>query len=113
MTRDTSSPRFTSFAAFYRFYLKEHSRASTRAFHVAGTLIFILALALGSLVLAPLWVVFGVIAAYALAWFSHFCLERNRPASFKQPVYSLLADFRMAFEILTLRRPLRESAPDL
>jgi hypothetical protein len=96
----TDSAGYGSFGAFYPFYLTEHSRSGTRRLHFAGTLLVLLTLAYalatrrwGLLVLLP---VFG----YGFAWAAHFFVERNRPATFTYPVYSLAGDFRMFADML-------------
>lgn len=93
--------RHDSFAAFWPHYLREHARLLTRRLHAAGTGLG-LALLLAGLILGPWWlVVLGVIAGYGLAWLSHLLVERNRPASFAYPLWSLVADVRMAWLMLT------------
>ena len=85
----------TTYAEFWPFYLGEHSRPATRAFHYAGTLAFI-AIAAYAIATATWWALAaGVIAAYGFAWFSHFAIERNKPATFTYPAWSLISDFRM------------------
>lgn len=86
---------YQSFTDFWPFYLREHSKPRTRALHFAGTslviLLLILALATGRwwlLILVPL-------AGYGFAWTAHFAVEQNRPATFRYPLWSLAADFRM------------------
>lgn len=88
------SNRFQSFAEFWPFYVCEHSRAETRLIHFIGTLtiipLFILAIAFNP------WFFFLIpISAYGFAWFSHFFIEKNRPATFTYPLWSLLGDFKM------------------
>ena len=89
--------RYRSFRDFWPHYLREHSRPATRRLHYAGTglvlLIAVAALATGEwrlLVALP-------IAGYGFAWFSHVAVERNRPATFTYPIWSLAADFKMAW----------------
>jgi len=99
------SEQFDTFRDFYPYYLGEHSDRICRRLHFAGTglvmLILIVALATGRNVL--LW--FLPLAGYGFAWIGHFFFERNRPATFRFPLYSLLADFVMFRDILTGRIP--------
>ena len=89
-----------SFEEFWPFYLGEHSKAATRALHFAGTaggLLLAAAAALlgrwGLLAAAPVF-------AYGLAWIGHFFVEKNRPATFQHPLWSLRGDFRMLFRMI-------------
>ena len=75
---------YTSFAEFWPFYLREHSKPQTRALHYIGTSL-VVAIAAYSL----------PVAGYFFAWVAHFMIERNRPATFTYPLWSLVADFRM------------------
>jgi hypothetical protein len=72
-----------------------------RKLHFIGTCGVIALLLLffftGHLILLAALPVFG----YGFAWVGHFGFEKNRPATFKYPFYSLLGDFRMFWDILT------------
>lgn len=98
-------PSFETFREFYPYYLSEHSNRISRRLHVVGTLastgLFFYALATGRwwLILA------GIVFAYALAWTGHFVFEKNRPATFRHPFYSLRGDYAMLADVLRGRVP--------
>ena len=97
--------RIKTYREFWPYYLREHAKAQTRAWHYFGTslvlLCFIAATVTGKLWLAAI----VVIAGYAPAWIGHFGIERNRPATFRYPFWSLISDFRMYAAWLTGRVP--------
>jgi hypothetical protein len=87
--------RFKTYEEFWPFYLREHARPGTRAFHYAGTSLVVL-IALAAVITANWWLLIAMpIAGYAFAWASHAAIEHNRPATFTYPAWSLRADFRM------------------
>lgn len=96
--------RMTSFAEFWPFYCSEHRRPLTRGLHLVGSLlgpILAAILCVRFRTLRYLWVY--PIVAYGFAWFSHFVIERNRPATFRHPLWSFAADYVMVWKILTGR----------
>lgn len=89
--------RIRSFEDFWPYYLRQHARPATRAVHIAGTWIAIGVLIL-SAVLGPWWLVLvALMIGYGCAWISHLFIERNRPATFSYPVWSLRGDLRLAW----------------
>lgn len=102
-TKEGESVKFSGYEEFWPFYLSQHSRKGTRIWHFIGTstvflwLILAIALQNGWLVLlAP-------VTAYGMAWYGHFFVEKNKPATFGHPLWSLRADFRMYSLTLTGR----------
>jgi hypothetical protein len=93
--------KYTTFWDFYPYYLTEHSLPVNRTLHFIGTGIVIALLIAGIVTGRPLLFIFIPLAGYGFAWFGHFFLEKNRPATFIYPFYSLGSDFVMFYHILT------------
>jgi len=104
---DSASPaaekEFTSFAEFYPFYLSEHANDTSRRLHYIGSLL-VLAILLWAL-LTQQWLLLIALplAGYGFAWVGHFFFEKNRPATFKYPLYSFMGDWVMLRDALTGR----------
>ncbi|GDX13116.1 hypothetical protein LBMAG01_09800 [Acidobacteriota bacterium] len=92
-----------TFQEFWPDYLNQHRHASNRTLHVLGTTLYLsilfLALASGQY----RWLFLAPLCPYALAWYGHFAIEKNTPATFTHPWLSLLADHKMSYLILTGR----------
>jgi hypothetical protein len=86
----------TRYHDFWPHYLREHAKAKTRALHYAGTALTFVALAAGVL-LNTWWLLAIPLAGYGFAWGAHFGVEKNRPATFTYPLWSLASDYRMFF----------------
>lgn len=90
-----------TYEEFWPYYLREHSQPATRAWHYFGTFIAISVLIgvllTGRWALLPLVLVSG----YFFAWVSHGLIEKNKPATFTYPLWSLVSDFRMLFCFVT------------
>jgi hypothetical protein len=89
-----------SFAEFWPFYLKEHSNPTNRRLHFTGT--FLVHLILIFAVVTQQWVLLWILPfmGYGFAWVGHFLIEKNRPATFKHPLWSLMGDFKMFYLML-------------
>lgn len=95
-----NTQRFTSFAEFYPYYLAEHRNRSCRRLHFVGTSLVIGLLAY--IIASGSWLLALAVplAGYGFAWVGHFFFEKNRPATFQHPFYSLLGDFVMFRDML-------------
>lgn len=94
---------FKSFADFWPFYLREHSRPATRALHAAGT-IASLALLITLIVTRKwTWLPLALVVGYGAAWLAHFLIEHNRPATFQHPLWSFMGDYKMLALMLSGR----------
>jgi len=90
-----SRERITTFEEFWPFYVREHSKKTTRTFHFVGTTA-VIGLVAYAAVRRKVWpLLVAPVAGYGPAWISHFFIEGNKPASFKYPLWSLKADFIM------------------
>lgn len=95
--------RIATYDAFWLHYLREHADPRTRAIHVVGTFLGVGLFALGVLTLRPWLMLAGLVSGYAFAWVSHMTVERNRPATFTYPLWSLGSDLKMAWMFATGR----------
>lgn len=101
----TDPKRFTSFAEFYPFYLGEHTNRTCRRLHFVGSTLALVCLAM--LVATGRWqyLFYGLLCGYGFAWLGHFGFEKNKPASFKRPLYSFMGDWVMYMQIWRGRIP--------
>ena len=103
MPEHNAEERIATYGEFWDFYVQEHSKPLTRALHFVGTTLglalLLYVIAIGRWYYFPGFFVVG----YAFAWFAHFVIEKNRPATFKYPLWSLMSDFKMIGYMLTGR----------
>jgi hypothetical protein len=84
-----------TFKAFWPYYLRAHRDPRCRRLHYVGSSGALAFIALAIATLNPLWLAAAIVFGYAMAWVGHFTLEGNRPATFGNPLWSLIGDFRM------------------
>lgn len=92
--------RYTSFRDFYPFYLGEHSNRTCRRLHFTGSALVLATLA--AVIVTRRWEVLWLLPliGYGFAWIGHFFFEKNRPATFTYPFYSLMGDWVMFRDML-------------
>jgi len=95
--------KLQSYREFWPYYVREHASRATRALHFAGTS-GVIVLAAAALVTANAWLLIALpVVGYGFAWVAHAFVERNKPATFTHPLWSLIADFHMFALMLTGR----------
>ena len=101
--------RYTNYKDFFLFYLKEHSKINTRILHYFGTFGYLSLLI--SLIITQnyYFIPLILVAGYGPAWIGHFFIEKNKPATFKYPLWSLIGDHHMAYLMITGRLKKRMS----
>ena len=90
---------FKSFSEFYPFYLTEHSNRTCRRLHFVGSSLSLVCLTMLIATGKPQYLLYGLLCGYGFAWVGHFGFEKNRPASFKRPLYSFMGDWAMYRDI--------------
>ena len=100
-TASTDIRSIKSFAEFYPFYLGEHRNRACRRLHFIGSTLALACLALLLATGRPQYLLYGLLCGYGFAWVGHFVFEKNKPASFKRPLYSLMGDWVMYWDIWT------------
>lgn len=93
--------RIDTFDEFYPFYLTQHADRTCRRAHFIGSSLALLCLAAALVTGRPWLIVAALVAGYGGAWIGHFYYEKNRPASFAQPLFSFRADWIMYWQMLT------------
>lgn len=96
--------RFSDFHQFYPFYLSEHTNRTCRRLHFVGScgvIAVVLAVLFGA---SPWWLLLAAVIGYGFAWVGHIVFEKNRPATFRHPIYSFMGDWVMFWQILSGRR---------
>ncbi|WP_130803054.1 DUF962 domain-containing protein [Acinetobacter ihumii] len=96
-----------NYQEFYHFYLTEHRDILSRRLHVTGSSLGLYFLSKAIRKRQSKYVAYGLLSGYACAWVGHFIFEKNKPASFKQPLYSFISDWKMFSDVLRGRLSLR------
>ncbi len=86
---------FANFEEFWPYYLSEHANLLNRKLHFVGTTLVLLLVLATAVTRDPRLLLAAPLAGYGFAWVGHFVVEKNRPATFKHPLWSLRGDFRM------------------
>ena len=101
MSDNGSSRQFRDYDEFFAFYLRAHSHPANRVLHFCGSVLGF-AVAIGAVALGhPWYVLLSPVIGYGFAWFGHFVVEGNKPATFGHPWWSFISDYRMIWLMLT------------
>ncbi len=97
----SQTSNFSSFREFYPYYLSQHDNRLCRRMHFLGTSSALAALVQMIEARNPWWALLALISAYGCAWIGHYKFEKNRPATFSHPFYSLCGDWVMYWQMLS------------
>ena len=95
--------RIQTYSEFYKFYLSEHQNKTSRILHFIGTFLVFLFMGIAIFMGWSWQWVFVPIIGYGFAWVGHAFFEKNKPATFQYPFWSLMSDFRLFFDIIAGR----------
>ncbi|MFI6349783.1 Mpo1-like protein [Streptomyces sp. NPDC050560] len=94
---------FDSYEEFWPYYVAMHSRAATRWAHLGGTLAGLAVSVYGAARGRRRYLAGLPVIGYGTAWTAHFLIEKNNPATFGHPLWSLRGDAAMIGMMLTGR----------
>jgi hypothetical protein len=92
--------KYQSLKEFYPYYLSEHQHPTSRILHFVGTGLVLVVLGLAIALENYSWLAGIPVLGYGFAWVGHFFFEKNKPATFTYPFYSLASDFLLFFDLL-------------
>ena len=95
--------KYKTLKDFYPYYLTEHQNFTSRILHFIGTGGFISITVFSILTQNWIYLLLGPLCGYGFAWVGHFIFEKNKPATFQYPLFSLASDFIMFYDIITFR----------
>ncbi len=94
--KDTGNMQiFSTYTAFWPFYLSQHSNRKARLIHVIGTFLAFLATLKGLICSSLMWFILAPVFGYGAAWVAHHFVEKNHPATFSYPLWSFRGDLHM------------------
>ena len=92
--------KYSSLKEFYPYYLTEHQNPTSRLLHFIGTGLVLVVLGAALVLAQYAWLAAIPVIGYSFAWVGHFFFEKNKPATFTYPFYSLASDFLLFFDLL-------------
>ena len=94
---------FTTYEEFWPFYLSQHAHKATRMLHIAGTVLALYAVIKSIILFSLFWLLMAPIIGYGIALIAHTLVEKNQPATFIYPLWSLRGDLEMTWLWVTGR----------
>lgn len=91
---------YKNFSDFYPFYLSQHEDKTCRRLHFIGSSLIILLVIYAVITMSWVLLLCVPLVGYGFAWVGHCFFEKNKPATFTYPVYSLIGDWVMFKDIL-------------
>lgn len=99
--------RIKTLKEFYPIYLSEHRHLTSRILHFIGTGLVVLLFITAMLFHNYQFLIAMPFVGYGFAWVGHFFFEKNKPATFKYPMFSLASDFILFWDLLSGKQAFR------
>ena len=99
--------RFKTLKEFYPFYLSEHRNLTSRILHFIGTGLVVLLFITAMLFHNYQFLLAIPVVGYGFAWMGHLFFEKNKPATFQYPLFSLASDFILFWDLLSGKQSFR------
>lgn len=93
--------KYNTFSEFYPFYLSQHRHPVNKWLHVVA--VFLTLTLLIYVLVSRWWLGFLAlfVVGYGTSWIGHVFFEKNQPATFQFPFYSLMGDLLMFKDTLS------------
>ncbi len=90
-----------NFRSFYKNFLSEHQKLGTRIFHFAGVIFSIIALVYTIISGKERFLWYVPIFLLIFTLLGRFIFENTERQSFRKPLWWLISEFKMFFDLLT------------
>lgn len=102
-----AAQKFKTLKEFYPFYLSEHRDLTSRILHFIGTGLVVLLFIAAMMFHNYQFLIAIPFVGYGFAWVGHYFFEKNKPATFQYPLFSLASDFILFWDLLSGKQPFR------
>ncbi|CBZ24662.1 conserved hypothetical protein [Leishmania mexicana MHOM/GT/2001/U1103] len=85
---------------FYIYYLAKHSKKWTRRMHLIGTAVGVVGAAVSAVRMDVIGATVSAAVGVAICWAGDTAVEQTQPTTFKNPIWSVMSNFKMVASML-------------